>query len=65
MFSIPYRNKGRTADALARGSEEGRGMAAISPGKMPSNRYNRGSPNGETPLSTIEICRKTFAHPGK
>jgi len=37
-------------------SEEGRSMAAISLGKMSSNRYNRGFPNGETPLSTIEIC---------
>ncbi len=36
-------------------SEEGRGMAAISLGKVPSNRYNRGCPNGETLLSTIEI----------
>jgi len=38
-------------DALASNGEEGRGVAAISSGKMPSNQYIRRSPNGETPSS--------------
>ena len=38
-------------DALTLKGDEGRGMAAISFGKVPSNRYTRRSPNGETPLS--------------
>jgi hypothetical protein len=39
-------------DALASKSDEGRGMAAISSGKMPNNRYNRRFPNEETHLLT-------------
>ncbi len=65
VYSIPCRNEGCMVDALASKSDEGRGMAAISLGKMPSNRYNRGSPNGETLLSTIETTRKSGAYPGK
>ena len=34
-------------DALAQGSDEGRGQAAISLGLMPNN-FARGSPNEET-----------------
>lgn len=35
-------------DALASKSEEGRGMAAISAGEMPNNRYIPRCPNEET-----------------
>jgi hypothetical protein len=35
-------------DALACMSDEGRSKAAISDGKVPSNRYTRRSPNEET-----------------
>ena len=35
-------------DALTEESDEGRGLAAISSGKMPNNRYTRRFPNGAT-----------------
>ncbi len=35
-------------DALTERGDEGRGMAAISFGEVPSNRYIRRFPNGET-----------------
>lgn len=35
-------------DALGVSGEEGRGVPAISLGKVVSNRYTPGSPNGET-----------------
>ncbi len=35
-------------DALTLRSDEGRGMAAISYGELPSKRYIRRFPNGET-----------------
>ena len=38
-------------DALTLHGDEGRSMAAISFGEVPSNRYIRRSPNGETLLS--------------
>lgn len=38
-------------DALTEESDEGRGYAAISFGKMYSNRYTRRFPNGGTLLS--------------
>lgn len=45
-------------DALASKSEEGRGMAAISSGEMPNNRYIRKCPNEETHLLTAgtHVC---------
>lgn len=39
-------------DALASKSEEGRGMAALSVGEMPNNRYIPRCPNEETHLLT-------------
>ncbi len=39
-------------DALASKSDEGRGMAAISSGEMPNNRYIPRFPNEETHLLT-------------
>ncbi len=45
-------------DALASRSDEGRGMAAISSGEMPNNRYIRKFPNEETHLLTAgtHVC---------
>jgi len=37
ISKVPNRNQGRMVDALALASEEGRGMAAISVGEVPSN----------------------------
>lgn len=42
--------KGCMVDALASKSDEGRGMAAISAGEMPNNRYIPRCPNEETHL---------------
>ena len=58
VFKFPNgRFKGRVVDALARDSDEGRGMAAISLGEVPSNRYIREFPNGETQLSKPQLPR--------
>ena len=40
-------------DALGPRAEEGRGKTAKSPGQL-SSELNRGFPNGETPLGSIQ-----------
>lgn len=45
-------------DALTCVSDEGRSKAAISGGKVPSNRYTRRFPNGET---LLDLYRETLA----
>ncbi len=44
--------EGCMVDALASKSDEGRGMAALSVGEMPNNRYIPRCPNEETHLLT-------------
>ncbi len=63
VYSIPYRNKECMVDALASESDEGRGMAAISAGEMPNNRYIPRCPNEETHELTART--RKGAHPGK
>ncbi len=63
VCSIPYRNKGCMVDALASKSDEGRGMAAISAGEMPNNRYIPRCPNEETHELTARTRKR--AYPGK
>ena len=67
VFSIPCGSvEGRTVDALALGSDEGRGMAAKSSGEMPNNRYIRKCPNGETRRATlVAVLFESGAYPLK
>ena len=55
-------------DALALRDDEGRGMAALSVGEMPNNRYIPRCPNEETQQKEISVgfaLNGKVAYPGK